>query len=86
MEDDLRRIMDILGIDEDVEKYIEVYRKVEKLFNELDKYGDPEEEPLYHPLDINCELDDDTPMDSTAGEWLDTDDEGYVEAPPMRRR
>jgi len=86
MKDTIKRIMDILGIDDDVEKYVDIYKRVEELFKELDKYTELDTEPLYHPLDLQSNLDEDKPKDSLVNNWPDKDDEGYVEAPPMRRR
>ena len=85
--EDVEKALRLAGIGDNPEKYIEQLEKVERLFSQLDKWLDEApEKPLYHPLDINTEPRGDEPKTSDTSTWIEGDEEGYVEAPPLRRR
>jgi len=84
---DVEKALRLAGIEDEPEKYMDQLEKVEKLFNQLDRWLDKApEKPLYHPLDIESIPRDDVPVESDTSEWIEGDEEGYVEAPPLRRR
>ncbi len=84
---DVEKALRLAGIGDDPEKYMEQLEKVERLFSQLDRWLDEApDEPLYHPLDIDTEPRKDEPITSDARDWIEGDEEGYVEAPPLRRR
>ncbi len=86
--DDIERILDMIGLTEDVEKYIDSIETVFNLFNKIDEYEDniKDLDPLYHPLEILLEPEEDNPVESYGYEHLDKDEDGYVRGPPLRRR
>ena len=85
---DIKRVMDLAGLEEDPSKYIEEFEKVMELFDELDKYGEIIEryQPLYHPLEIETTPRRDSIEYSETYKDLELDEDGYVRGPPIKRK
>lgn len=88
MKKEIEKILNILGLEEKPEKYIDSIEYILDLFNEIDRYiGYAEDlEPLYNPMNIELEPDNDIIKEWRNPEYPERDDDGYVRGPPLKRR
>lgn len=86
--DELRRILEIIGLEEEPEKYVYSIEYILNLFNKIDEYYRYAEglEPLFHPMDLELKPDDDVIREEMGMEHLKMDEDGYVRGPPLKRR
>jgi len=85
---ELRRIMKLVILEEDINKYINDAKEILKLFNEIDKYYEMAKDldPLYHPILYTVPLRKDKAIDTylDISIFSEVDEDGYVVAPPLR--
>jgi len=85
---ELKRIMKLVMLEEDINKYIDSAKEILKLFNEIDKYYEMAKDldPLYHPISYVVPLRKDEPADThiNMSIFSKVDEDGYVVAPPLR--
>ena len=86
----LRRVMSLVMVEEEPDRYIDDVRRIIELFDELDRFDIhiKDLEPLYHPLGSTGRLREDAPEESGIEFPGDSDYrwEDYIEAPPIRGR
>jgi len=83
----IKKVMNLVMIQEDPTKYIEDAEKILKLFDEVDKYSEYIEdlEPLYHPIEHEVRLRKDEVKEMRIDmRKITCTEDGYVVAPPLK--
>ena len=86
--EEIKKVLEIIGLEEDPEKYIDSIEYILNLFNKIDEYYEYAEglEPLFHPMDLELEPNSDEIGEQIEMEHLKRDEDGYVRGPPLKRR
>lgn len=86
--DEIKKVLEIIGLEEDPDKYLDSIEYILNLFSKIDEYSDYAEdlEPLYHPMDLELEPDKDIVKPEEMMKHLEKDEDGYVRGPPLKRR
>ncbi len=86
--EEIKKILEMIGLEEEHEKYVDSVEYILNLFNKIDEYyGYARDlDPLFHPMDLTLEPDDDRVEEQDEMEHLKLDEDGYVRGPPLKRR